>query len=155
MLIITRSMDLDGLVERIGSRKVAVWTCRTCARLCDGLGGDEAAEKLAKALNVRGIEVVGNASTSASCLWSKVAAAMEKEPFRDADLVIPLTCDVASMLLGQFTDLPRLECTKTWGRGCLDSEGDPSLLCSLDDGSTSWVKAKELKGAEGSLGPFV
>lgn len=155
MLIITRSMDMEGLMENIKGRKVAIWTCRTCARLCDGLGGDEAAHRLADALRARGIEVTGTASTSASCLWAKVEAAMEKQPFHDAEVVIPLTCDTASLLLERFTDLPIIRCTLTWGRGCLDQEGDPSLLTFKDDGNGSWVKAKDLKDVQGYIGPFV
>lgn len=151
MLIMTRKMDLDGLVEKVRGKRVGIWTCRTCARLCDGLGGDEAAERLESALEERGIEVCGRASTSASCLWDKVERALADDPFRDAEVIIPLTCDVAAKMLESFSDALAVDCVLTRGRGGLSEEKEPLLMGP--DGS--WTRLGGLEDAQGLRGPFV
>ncbi len=155
MLIITRSMGMDALVQAVQGRRAAIWTCRTCARLCHGLGGDDAAHRLAEYLRSRGIDVVGAASTSACCLWSKVSSAMEKAPFQDAEVIIPLTCDVASLLLEEFTELPRLDCTRTWGRGYLNGEGEPILVSMDGQGKPRLQRPKDLDDGRALTGPYV
>lgn len=155
MLIITRNMDLEALVEEVHGKKVAIWTCRTCARLCQGLGGDEAASALSQFLIARGVSVVGTSSTSASCLTSKVSSAMAKGPFQDAEIIISLTCDVAINVLSGFTETPILKCTKTWGRGYLDNQNNPILMETSPDNVIIETPVSKLADGQARTGPFV
>ena len=67
MQMMLRDRDYPELLEELKGRKVLIWTCNTCARLCD-VGGRENAEALAGRLMEDGVEVVGISSTGASCI---------------------------------------------------------------------------------------
>lgn len=71
MQMMLRDRDYPELLEELKGRKVLIWTCNTCARLCD-VGGRENAEALAGRLREDGVEVVGISSTGASCIASNV-----------------------------------------------------------------------------------
>ncbi|MDR3206561.1 MAG: hypothetical protein LBT41_05680, partial [Candidatus Methanoplasma sp.] len=72
MLMMAKDRSYPDLLEALRGKKAAIWTCNTCARLCCGVGGHEAAARLAEALNKDGVEVAGIMYTSASCLRDKV-----------------------------------------------------------------------------------
>lgn len=46
MTVMARDRDYPDLLEDVRGRKVLVWTCNTCARMCN-IGGKEAGERLA------------------------------------------------------------------------------------------------------------
>ena len=56
MMVVVRGMDYDDVLDSLKGRKVALWTCNTCARLC-GVGGSDALCRLADRLEADGIEV--------------------------------------------------------------------------------------------------
>lgn len=155
MLIITRDINFETLLKKVQGKKVAIWTCRTCARLCQGLGGDEAVLALSHSLVSSGVSVVGVASTSASCLTSKVSLAMSKDPFSDAEIVISLTCDVAVNVLSKFTEIPILNCTKTWGKGYLDEQNNPILMETSPNNAIVETPISKLDEGRARTGPFV
>lgn len=132
MLIFVRDRDYSELLSSVHGKKVAVWTCNTCARLCNGIGGTEAAERLAEALRRDGIDVIGVRSVSASCLEEKVCARLEKEPLSEADVLISLTCDSGSLCTARLSCKEVINPLITLGRGYLSKDNVPVLT---DNGS--------------------
>lgn len=126
MMVLRRSMDYPQLLSAVRGRKVLIWTCNTCARLCGGLGGEESAKRLADRLSEDGVNVVGVISTSASCLEEKVIAKCDSFEGR-ADLIISLTCDVGSRLAAGVFGIPAIDPLETLGPGHLDRNGMPVL----------------------------
>ena len=96
MLIMARSMDYPELLDTLTGKKVAIWTCNTCARLCNGVGGKDSAERLAARLRDDGISALSVLSVSAACIMDKVRTAAEDRVAVMCDVVVTLTCDVGS-----------------------------------------------------------
>ena len=127
MLVMARDSDYAELSERLRGHRVLVWTCNTCARLCNGIGGDEAAGRLAERLREDGIEVTGVISTSASCIASKVDRKYDEGIIGGADVVLSLTCDVGSSCAGTVFGKPVVNPIETLGTGYMDLNGVPLL----------------------------
>lgn len=127
MLIFIRDREYPELLDSVKGKKVVVWTCNTCARLCNGIGGADAAGRLAAALGRDGIDVIGVRSVSASCLEDKVCARLEKEPVDDADVLISLACDSGSYCASQISGKHVINPLITLGRGYLSKEEVPVL----------------------------
>ena len=120
-------MDYTMLREILRGKKVAVWTCNTCARLCNGIGGEESAGRLAERLREDGIEVTGVLSTSASCIAPKVDRKYDEAIIEGADVILSLTCDVGSHCAGTVFGKPMFNPIETLGPGYLDLNGVPLL----------------------------
>ena len=58
MTVMARDREYDQLLEDVRGRKVLIWTCNTCARLCN-IGGQEAGQRLADRLSGDDIISVG------------------------------------------------------------------------------------------------
>lgn len=127
MLVFVRDREYPELLGSVRGKRVGLWTCNTCARLCNGMGGTEAAERLAERLRSDGVEVAGVRSVSASCLEGKVRAKLEKEPFPDSDVLISLTCDSGSYCLAKVSEGEVVNPFVTLGRGYLSEDGVPVL----------------------------
>ena len=127
MLILIRDREYPELLDSVKGKKVVVWTCNTCARLCNGIGGTKAAERLAESLSSDGADVIGVRSVSASCLEDKVCARLEKEPVDDADVLISLTCDAGSSCASRISGKHVINPLITLGRGYLSKEEVPVL----------------------------
>ena len=127
MIIMRRSMDYPMLREILRGKKVVVWTCNTCARLCNNIGGEESANRLAEKLREDGIEVTGVLSTSASCIAQKVDKKYDEEVIGGADVVLSLTCDMGSFCAGTVFDKPMVNPIETLGTGYIDLNGVPLL----------------------------
>ena len=124
MMVMARDTDYQGLLSQVVGKRVFIWTCNTCARLCNGIGGQEAADRLADALRADGVDVVGTAHTGASCILSKVEKGM---PELDCDVVVSLTCDNGAANAGEVSGLPVINPILTFGPGYKDSEGGVHL----------------------------
>ena len=126
MIIMERGMDYDDILRRLKGRKVAVWTCNTCVRLCNGIGGQESAETFAGHLRSDGIDVTCVLSTSASCLMSKVRA-KDCEEIQSSDVILALTCDMGSRNAAAVFGKDVINPIVTLGYGYLDEDGRPFL----------------------------
>ncbi|MBR7153418.1 MAG: hypothetical protein IKD00_06745 [Candidatus Methanomethylophilaceae archaeon] len=126
MILMTRDSDYPGLLERVRGRRVTVWTCNTCARLCGGIGGSESASRLADALSSDGVDVLGTVSTSASCLMSK-AKRCASEVHPDTDLVVALCCDMGALCASRCLGSEVLNPVVTVCPGILSADGTPLL----------------------------
>lgn len=144
MLIVSRSVDYSELLEMLRGKKVAIWTCNTCARLCNNIGGTESSERLAEKLRNDGIEVTGVVSTSAACLENKVIGKKDEILSGEPDIILSMTCCAgdanAKKVFGKDTINPMI----THGFGILTDNGAPILMDgtpvdSLSDRSSPFV----------------
>jgi len=133
MLMIARDREYEDIRNSLKGKKVIIWTCNTCARLCNGMGGDDAANNLASALKKDGIEVKGVLSTSASCLKGKVRQKEDKQLIGDADMILSLTCDIGSQCASSVFGIEALNPFVTLGPGFIDE--DRSLFVSSREGN--------------------
>ncbi len=125
MQLMLRDREFGELAEALRGKRVMIWTCNTCARLCD-VGGSANAQRLAAALRSEGVEVTGVASAKASCIMSSVEDC--KGPASDScDVVLALTCDIGSRVAGEAFCRPCLNPVVTLGTGFLDSDRVPVL----------------------------
>lgn len=132
MLIMARDRSYPDLVDSLRGKKVLIWTCNTCARLCNSIGGDDSAGALADRLRSDGIEISGILSTSASCIVPKVMNKRDSSGIQDYDVILSLTCDIgaknAASVFGKETVNPVI----TYGPGYINEHGEPVL----SDGSS-------------------
>ena len=153
MMIMAREGGYAELLTKLDGVSVLIWTCNTCARLCNGLGGREAAERLAARLAADGVDVRGVMSTSASCLMSK-AAVLRDAP--EADVLLALTCDMGARCAGEVYGRTLLNPVVTFGPGYMAEDGSPRL-CSVVCGRTVMdegiEEAASRVGAE--VGPYL
>jgi len=155
-MVIARSMDYGELLDSLRGGRAALWSCRTCARLC-GLAGDEAVERLERRLLQDGVEMSPATAVSASCLQDKVGAKISAAALDDAETVVALCCDIgaemlASALPGKRILLP----TVTLGQGARAGDGT-ILLCrsellEVPEGGLPAEEACRILGL--SFGPF-
>lgn len=144
MLIVSRSVDYSELLDMLRGKKVAIWTCNTCARLCNNIGGTESSERLAEKLRNDGITITCVVSTSAACLESKVISKKDEILSGDPDIILSMTCCAgdanAKKVFGKDTINPII----THGFGILTDNGTPILMDgtpvdSLSDRSSPFV----------------
>ena len=135
MLIVSRSMDYRELLDKLRGKRVAIWTCNTCARLCNNIGGTESSERLAERLRDDGVEVLGVVSTSAACLEKKVIDKKSEILSGDPDVILSMTCCAgdanAEKAFGKETINPIV----THGFGILTENGTPVLMDGTPVGS--------------------
>ncbi|MCL2608045.1 MAG: hypothetical protein FWD92_05790 [Methanomassiliicoccaceae archaeon] len=149
-MIIARGMEYAEVLNAVKGRKAAVWTCDTCARLCDRIGGKDAADRLAYELRSDGIDVVSSTSVSAACLISKICLKMEEIP-EEVDIIISLTCDIGVKCAARTFKKEILSPLVTLGRGFVEADGTPVVISAFDEYLTLNEAAKKEKRATGPL----
>jgi len=122
MMMIVRNAEYKDVLNSVKGRKVSVWTCSTCARMCNGVGGQQAAERLAIKLKEDGVDVKNSMSVSAACLMPKVNAKAE-EMSKDIDVIISLTCDVGVTCAARAFRKDVIAPLMTLGSGYIDEDG--------------------------------
>ena len=128
MLIISRSMDYPELLDRLSGKKVAIWTCNTCARLCNSIGGTESSERLASKLKEDGVEVTKVISISAACLGRKVSEKRDELLSGNPDIILCMTCDAGALNAKEFFGKEIVNPIVTHGYGLLSDDGVPILM---------------------------
>jgi hypothetical protein len=128
MLVMARDRDYPELLVDLTGKKVAIWTCNTCARMCYGLGGDDSAARLAEKLRADGVDVKGIVSTSAACLETKTIAKREAIQKLDPVVILALTCCVGAECAGRIFGGDVVNPVETFGFGYLTVDGDPVLV---------------------------
>lgn len=127
MMILRRGMDYPELRDSLRGKRVAIWTCGTCARLCNGIGGRDSAERLASKLRSDGVQAVCSIAVSASCMMEKVAERADDPVLGMCDVVVALACDVGSECARACTGKEVLNPLETLGPGYLDGNRIPIL----------------------------
>jgi len=150
MMIIARGMEYAEVLNAVKGRKVAVWTCDTCARLCNSIGGKEAADRLADKLKTDGVNVMSSTSISAACLISKVCTKMIEIP-EEVDMIIALTCDIGVKCTERTFKKEVLSPLVTLGRGFVEADGTPVVMSAFDEYMTLNEAAKKEKKATDPL----
>jgi len=128
MMIVARNMDYDDVLNAVKGRAVSVWTCNTCAKMCNGIGGKQSADRLADKLREDGVNVVASASVSAACLMQKVCS--KKEEMTGADIIISLTCDTGAICASNAFKKDILVPLATLGHGFVDDDGSLTVTLS-------------------------
>ena len=152
MRMIARTIGYDDVLNAVKGKTVAIWTCGTCAKLCNNIGGKEAADRLADKLRADGVNVSASLSISAACLMSKVNAKASEIP-DGTDLIISLTCDTGVMCAYDAFDADIMSPLVTIGNGFMDSDGKPMVAYSYDEDPETLDEAAKKKGMTAS--PFV
>ena len=127
MLVMARDRDYPDLLGILKGKRVAIWTCNTCARLCNGIGGTDSCGRLAERLAEDGVEITGVYATSASCLESKVKDKAGDILSKDPDIILSITCSVGSECASRIFSRECVNPRETFGYGYLTSEGMPVL----------------------------
>jgi len=153
MMMILRDTDYNDLLDAVKGRNVIIWTCNTCARICNGIGGREAADRLAAKLREDGVNVLSSMSTSAGCLMSKVRSKAPDIP-ADADVIISLTCDTGVSCASKAFGKDVLAPFATVGTGYLDDDG--TLIVTSSFGTETNETLSEIAKKKGmSTAPLV
>lgn len=132
MIMVARNREYPVLLEELKGKRVLVWTCNTCARLCDNIGGTESCEKLIEQLEKDGVEVVGLLSTSASCMEKKVRSKEDKEILDKCDIVLSMTCDMGALCASRVFHKKVICPLDTVGTGFIDEHGSLKVCCNTD-----------------------
>jgi hypothetical protein len=148
MLMVARDRPYSELRDFLKGKKVAIWTCNTCARLCFDIGGEVAAERLASALKNDGVEVLGVLHTGASCIEKKVREKYDEEMIGRADVVLSLTCNIGALCAKRAFGKEIFNPIATLGAGFV-GENRRIFLCEDKDGGLvvkELLKVAEEKG---------
>ncbi|AIZ56265.1 hypothetical protein Mpt1_c03700 [Candidatus Methanoplasma termitum] len=146
--MVARDRPYSELKNSLIGKKVVIWTCNTCARLCYDVGGKESAERLASALKSDGIDVLGVLDTSASCLEGKVRSKYDEEMFGRADIVVSLTCNIGALCARRVFGKEILNPLATVGAGFADSERTV-FVCEDSNGVLSVKELRKIAEEKG------
>lgn len=139
MMAVARDRTYADLLRDLRGRRVLIWTCGTCARLCGGLGG---------------ADVAGTVHSSACCLMGKAMAMRGSAP-EGYDTVLALCCDVGARNAAEATGAEVLNPVRTLGPGSLDAEGRPMVAVYRDGRIAGEVPLEEAASRAGCrAGPF-
>jgi hypothetical protein len=151
MIMMVRDRDYRELLRELSGKNVLLWTCNTCARLSDQVGGEASAVRLSDALSKDGVNIVGILHTSASCLEAKVVSKYDAEMASKADVILSLTCDIGAYLAGKVFGLPVINPIITLGPGYIDRDG--GLYVATTDGLCNMREYASERGM--GQGPFI
>ncbi len=151
MMVMVRDRDYSELLQELKCKKVAIWTCNTCARLSDGVGGSEAAIRLGDKLRDDGVDVVWIGHTSASCVEKKVIEA-SREMEGNPDAVVVLTCNIGSVLAAKIFDIPAINPISILGQGYIGENREIFIV----DENNGVLDMENICVKKGCLrGPFI
>ncbi|MDR1691177.1 MAG: hypothetical protein LBR42_04995 [Candidatus Methanoplasma sp.] len=146
--MVARDRPYSELKNDLKGKKVVIWTCNTCARLCYNIGGEESAERLASALRNDGVEVLGVLHTVASCLEGKVRQKYDEELLGEADIVLSLTCNIGALCAERVFGKDVLNPLVTVGAGFIDKDRE-ILICEEKDGGLVVKGLREIASEKG------
>ncbi|HII99997.1 MAG: hypothetical protein PWQ88_726 [Candidatus Methanomethylophilaceae archaeon] len=132
MMVVVRLYDYPELKDALKGKRVFLWSCGTCARIC-GVADRDSISRLAEKLQEDGIELIASQTVSASCLQDHIMAKTDMSLLQSADVVVALCCEVGAETLSAAA--PRLNILlplKTLGQGRRDGDGNV-ILCRAED----------------------
>jgi hypothetical protein len=116
--------------------RVAILSCGSCARLSDGLGGEQGLEDLAEKLTADGFQVICRKVLPIACAKDALAILGEagNRLLDEADAVIPLACAAGIRRTQERVQEARLcVVTRTVGKGSFTSETGARLTEAAAD----------------------
>ena len=155
MIIAGRNRDYEEVAESLRAKRVLLFTCNTCIRLCGNIGGRESAEKLSDKLIKDGIDVIDVIDVSAACIGKKVCGKLTSSKLGASDVILALTCPLGASCIAAVSGVDVFNPVETIGVGYLDEDGVPIVVSDSCDFSEE-MPAAEVAEDEGlKLTPFV
>jgi hypothetical protein len=148
VLMIARDRPYSELRDSLVGKKVVIWTCNTCARLCFDIGGEESAQRLAEKLRKDGVEVLGVLYTGASCIEKKVREKYDESLFANADVVLSMTCNIGALCAKRAFGKEILNPIATLGAGFV-GENRRILICEDNGGELAVKELREIAEEKG------
>jgi glutamate dehydrogenase/leucine dehydrogenase len=145
--MVVRDRPYSELRDSLVGKKVVIWTCNTCARLCYDIGGEAAAVRLADALRKDGIDVLSVLHTGASCVEKKVREKND-ENVAKADIVISMTCNIGALCARRAFEKEILNPIATLGAGFID-ENRTIFVCEDNSGELLVKGLREIAEEKG------
>jgi hypothetical protein len=107
--------------------RILILSCDSCARLNNGLGGEEGVRKLSKKLMDDGFDVVNYELLNVACSPDELKGRLNdmkvRELFEGADVIIPLSCSAGiERVKESMPKLRILRVTETLGLGTYSPE---------------------------------
>lgn len=155
MIIAGRNRDYKELSDSLRAKKVLVFTCNTCVRLCGEIGGREAADRLSNKLTEDGIEVVDTIDVSAACIGSKVRKKLTVSKLEEFDVILSLTCPLGAACVATVSGKDVCNPIENIGIGYLDEDGVQIVIsgsCDFPEESLA-IEVAEETGLK--MSPFV
>jgi hypothetical protein len=146
--MVVRDRPYSELRDSLAGRKVVIWTCNTCARLCYDIGGEAAALRLAEALKNDEVEVLGVLHTGASCIEKKVREKYDESIFADAEVVLSMTCNIGALCAERAFGKEVLNPLATLGAGFV-GENRRILLCEDKGGKLAVSDLRDVAAEKG------
>ena len=157
--ITVRRFDYETLKTKLTPEdKILILSCDSCAKLSDGLGGEQGLNSLADKLAADGFHVVPRELLPAACSPEQLRLRLDDETnrklFEDADVLIPLSCRGGIENGKEVVPGPRiLTVTRTLGKGTFSSETGTRLTeplegieIEIDDEGISLAEAADRLG---------
>ena len=137
--ITVRRFEYEELKDKLKpDDRIVILSCDSCAKLSNGLGGEQGLKGLADKLVADGFKVIHRELLPAACSPDQLRSRLDDEAnrklFEEADVVIPLACQAGEKRLREILpDLRVLRVTKTLGKGSYSPETGARLTEPLDD----------------------
>lgn len=155
MIIAGRNRDYKELSESLRAKKVLVFTCNTCVRLCGEIGGREAADRLSERLSKDGIEVVDTVDVSAACMGSKVRKKLTTLKLEGFDVILSLTCPLGAACIATVSGKDVCNPIENIGMGYLDEDGVPIVISGSCDFPEESLATEVAEDVGLKMSPFV
>lgn len=136
--ITVRRFDYETLKTKLTpDDKILILSCDSCAKLSDGLGGEQGLNSLASKLAADGFNVIHRELLQVACssdqLRQRLADETIRALFEYADVIIPLSCRAGIENAKEAVSEPRiLVVTKTLGKGTFSPETGARLTEPLE-----------------------
>jgi len=126
--VAVRRFDYEALrAELTPNDRIVVLSCDSCARLSDGLGGEQGLAGLADKLTADGFQVSCREVLPIACSLEQLRSCIDdqanRQLFEEADVVIPLACQAGVEKAREALPGVRvLQVTETLGKGVFSPE---------------------------------
>lgn len=155
MIIAGRNRDYKELSDSLRAKKVLVFTCNTCVRLCGGIGGREAADRLSAKLSKDGIDIVDTFDVSAACIGSKVHKKLTASKLEKFDVILSLTCPLGAACIATVSGKDVCNPIDNIGIGYLDEDGVPIVISGSYDFPEESLAVEVAEEIGLKMSPFV
>ena len=136
--ITARRFEYGELRDRLQpDDRIVILSCDSCAKLSDGLGGEQGMTSLTDKLKADGHNVVHTELIPAACsadqLTDRLHDDSARKLFEEADVIIPLSCQAGEDRTNAvLPDLRILRVTRTLGKGSFTPETGARLTESRE-----------------------
>ncbi len=155
MIITGRNRDYKEVVDSLRAKKVLLFTCNTCIRICGNIGGKKAAEELSEKLIGDGIDVIEVIDVSAACIAKKIRNKLTQSKVDASDAILALTCPMGAASIASVSGIDVFNPLETIGVGYLDEDGIPIVVSNSCDLIEEFLASEVAEDEELKLTPFV